>query len=320
MTLVRVIKDWNYPDLLRQTPGGAGQWDNICFTLDAVPECDYVIVLNRIPQATMARCPAQHVWVIMQEPPVVKYRWHRKGFDLFFRVYTQNTTLGGERFVFSQPALPWHVDKSYDELKRFLPPNKLKALSWITSSRSQLSGHKARLAFLAALQAGAVEFDLWGKGFAPIVDKWDGLMNYRYSLAVENYAGPYYWSEKLADCYLSWAMPIYHGCANIVDYFPPESLIKIDIQKPAEAIEIIRETLQSDRWRRNRDAIAYARELVLDRYQFFPFVTELIHQFEAANPVYPAQTIKLPKLLRGRGLLSKRRSASRFLRRAIGGR
>jgi hypothetical protein len=185
--------------------------------------------------------------------------------------------------------------RSYDELKNSIPPEKPKPLSWITSNITGRSGHRKRMAFLETLHS-QLDFDLWGRGFTPIKDKWDGLAPYRYALAVENYSGPYYWTEKLADCLLSWALPIYYGCTNITDYFPPEALVRIDIYKPDEAVEIIRETIHSDLWLMQRDAIAYARELILDQYQLFPFVTKLIGRWETDHSAERPKTVYLPKL------------------------
>jgi hypothetical protein len=306
MALVRVIKDWDFPDLLHQTPGNTGQWDDNQFTLDQVLQCDYVIVLNRVPLSTTVNCPPQHIWAIVQEP---SRKWLKRGFGDFYQVYTQDTNLRRKKYIYSQPVLPWHVGKSYDVLVASAPPEKPKQLSWITSNADTLSGHKDRMVFLEKLKNSSIEFDLWGRGFQFIDDKWDGLAPYRYSLAVENYSGPHYWSEKLADCFLSWAMPIYYGCTNILDYFPAESMIQIDIKKPNEAIAIVREAVQGNLWQRNQDAIAYARELILNKYQFFPFVSDLIHDFKSKNPDYPAQEIKLQALRRP----SKRRPVKRVL-------
>jgi Glycosyltransferase family 10 (fucosyltransferase) C-term len=280
MTLVRIIKDWDQPNLLRQTPGGSGEWEGIRFTLDPVHECDYAVVLNRVPSDVDLVCPKEHVWAIIQEPPVPEYRWHQKGFRNFSRVYVTDHRLEGEGIVHSQPALPWHLDRDYDTLKRAARPDKTASLSWITSNDRGRPGQRQRMDFLRRI-TGAVEFDLWGKGFTPIDDKWDGLAPYRYSLAVENHSGPFYWTEKLADCFLAWTMPVYYGCTNIEDYFPKESMIRIDIHSP-DCIEVINDVVRSDRWRTHRDAVAHARELVLDRHQFFPFVTNLIKQ-ERAN-------------------------------------
>jgi hypothetical protein len=135
------------------------------------------------------------------------------------------------------------------------------------------------MAFLEAIR-GELKFDLFGRGFGLVEDKWQAVASYRYSIAVENYSNPYYWSEKIADCFLGWSMPIYYGCTRITDYFPAESMILIDIHRPDDALERIREALQSGRWQKNLDAIRFAREQVLERYQFFPFVAAQIQREE----------------------------------------
>lgn len=314
MTLVRIIKDWDYPLLLRQTSNRSGLWDGVTFTLDPVDQCDFVIVCNRVTAAATVYCPPEHIWQITQEPPVPEYIWHQRGFPKFHRVYTQNTFFKGEKFIYSPPALPWHIDRDYDFLKQVPPPDKSGFLSWITSSGTARKGHRDRITFLNQLQK-QVEFDLWGRGFTPLPDKWDGLSPYRYSLAVENHRGRYYWSEKLTDCFLSWTMPIYYGCVNITDYFPPESMIQIDIRHPREAIEIIREAIHSDLWLRRRDAIAHARELILDQYQFFPFMVSQIRQFEQNYPNVSPETVHLPALP---FLYPKPQSLSKRIRRLAG--
>jgi hypothetical protein len=43
----------------------------------------------------------------------------------------------------------------------------------------------------------------------------------------------------------------------------------------------IESAISGDPWKRNLDAIAYARELVLDRYQLFPFVVQQVRNFES---------------------------------------
>ena len=146
-------------------------------------------------------------------------------------------------------------------------------------------GHRDRLAFLERIK-GKLAFDLYGRGFRFVEDKWDGLAPYRYAIAVENHSNPYYWSEKLFDCFLAWTMPIYYGCTEITRYFPAEAMVQIDINDP-DAVERIREAVASDRWRRNRDAIAHARELVLNSYQFFPFFARAIKAHEIRQQQAP---------------------------------
>lgn len=303
MTLVGIFKEWDWPDLLRQTPGGEGTWDGIKFSLAPTEECDYVIVLNSVNKVTRVKCPPEHVWSIIQEPPTGWAKsWHVNA-PHSFRTFTQDVELSGPRYVHSQPALPWHINQDYDFLASFEVPEKDRKLSWITSSLRVLDGHRARMQFLDDIRdrlefdlIATYEYHLRGKpdtsatrekineeqsklGFTCVENKWAGLAPYRYSIAIENFSNPYYWSEKLADCLLAWTMPIYYGCTRIADYFPSEAIIQIDINRP-DVVGQIESALADDPWRRNLDAIAEARKLILERYQLFPFLARQIRQFE----------------------------------------
>jgi hypothetical protein len=273
MISVRVIKDWSYPEINRQTPGGTGIWNNVKFTQDNSP-CDYVIVLNTPLERVSVRCAAQNLWLLLQEPPNEITGWLQNGRKEYGRIYTTDPTKKGAHIVHSQTALPWHVDRDYDFLKQAKPVGKSKTLSWITSSKITTAGHRQRMAFLAKLQK-QISFDLFGRGFTLIGDKWDGLSPYRYSVAVENHSNPYYWTEKIIDCFLAWTMPIYNGCTQITQYFPKESMILIDVNDPS-ATAIVQDAIQSHTWEKNLDAIEYARNQVLDEYQFFPFIANEI--------------------------------------------
>ena len=278
MTLVRIVKNWDWPNLLRQLPSGGRIWGGIQFTLEPVDECDYLIVLNRPPETFKIRCPPKHVWAIIQEPPYGPFRLLHQGNSTYSRVYTPDSDLWGSRYIHSQPVLPWHVNRDYDFLRHCDIPKKEHDLSWITSNKDAFPGHRSRLRFLEKIQE-TIDFELYGRGFRYIEDKWDGLAPYRYSLAVENFSNSYYWSEKLADCFLAWTMPIYFGCTQISKYFPRESMVCIDINDP-QAIEKIKDTVASNRWYQNVDAIEHARQLVLESYQLFPFVAHEIRRYE----------------------------------------
>ena len=285
MTLVRIIKNWEWPDLMRQTPGRNGFWGGLQFTLERADTCDYVIVLNRVPEDTALQCRPENVWAIMQEPPNEHFKPMHRGSLSCKRVYTTDVDLRGRQYVHSHPALPWHVNRDYDYLTSCSLPTKERSLSWITSNIGVFEGHRARLRFLETIR-GQVSFDLFGRGFAEIQDKWDGLAPYRYSLVVENFRNAYYWSEKIADCFLAWTMPLYYGCTDITKYFPGEAVVRIDIDDPM-VVERIRDVVSTDLSKRNLDAIAHARELVLRRHQLFPFVADQIKEYEQSSSSRP---------------------------------
>ncbi len=324
MTRVYIAKNWDWPDLMRQTPGERGIWEDIEFTLQPVASCDYVIVLNGPARPLTVSCPPQHVWSIMQEPPTGYDRARHRGIACSSRVYTQDVNLRGPRYVQSQPALPWHVNRNYDYLVRCSVPEKERSLSWVTSNKDTWAGHGARLRFLERIR-GRVRFDLYGRGFRPIEDKWDALAPYRYSIAVESFQNPYYWSEKIADCFLAWTMPIYSGCSRIEEYFPAEAMIRIEIRDVERAVQQINDAIAGDAWRRRLDAIAEARRLVLTRHQLFAFVTGEIRAHEAAREasISQAQPISISNRMRFSdawvGLLSQLRwKGMRLLSKTFG--
>jgi hypothetical protein len=293
MTRVNILKNWDYPDLLQQTPGNTGIWEDVEFTVDGTQAADYVIVLNHPMQDSAVTCPPSHVWAIMQEPPTDFHKPLHRCDPGYARIYTTDTDLKGRRYVQSQPALPWHINRSYDFLKTVEAPSKTGEISWVTSNLTNIQGHRDRMAFLEAIR-GKLEFDLFGRGFSLVEDKWQAIAPYQYGIAVENYSNPYYWSEKIADCFLGWSMPIYYGCTRITDYFPAESMVLIDIYRPEDALERIRKAVHAGRWQKNLDAIHFAREQVLEHYQFFPFVARQIEKEKRALFGKKARPVFIP--------------------------
>jgi len=123
----------------------------------------------------------------------------------------------------------------------------------------------------------SLDIDLYGRAVHFIEDKWDGLATYRYSIAAENTSWPDYWTEKIADCFLTWTVPFYYGCENLEKYFPADSFIRIDLDKPEKAIRIIKQYLREDDWSRRLPALEEARRRVLYEYQIFPVLTKILN-------------------------------------------
>lgn len=301
-TTVLVIKNWTHPDLSRQSPKGTGRWENVEFTLNPDQPYSYVVVLNYAPAPVTVAVDPMRIWTIQQEPPYDVFRVFHKAPKQYFRVFTTDQQMTGDRYVHTQPALPWHIDKTYDELRSLAVPQKKWPLSFITSMKKEFEGHKKRIRFWEDLRTSAAchlvatdsyyeniypelskqerEKKLLSAGFTHVVaGKWEGLAPYRYSISIENYHGPDYWSEKLADCFLSWTVPLYYGCTNLSDYFPEDSYIAIDIEEK-NTLEKIRGIIEKDDWKKRLPAIKKARELILGKYQFYPFVANRIKEWE----------------------------------------
>lgn len=260
--------------MLRQTPSGDGVWGDICFTLEPVVECDAVLILNELKEDITVCCPPENIWSIFQEPYYPAFLpWMKVGHSQFFRVYTPHPPNFNIRYRPSHPLVPWHVGKSYDELLIADKQPKNNDIVWITSALQVLPGHFKRNAFRRFLTDSAwSDLTVCGRGIKPVEDKWALLAPSRYAIAVENYCGDNYWTEKIADCWLAGALPFYYGCPNLEDYFPAKSFIRIDLDDFGNAARIIRQMVDSGEYEKRLPAIQEARDLVLTRYQFFPFM------------------------------------------------
>jgi len=307
MTLVRIVKNWDWPDLLRQTPACKGFLDGIQFTLNPAEECDYLVMLNNcMREDVKVKCPRENIWALMQEPYMKGHSdWMVEGHENFSKVFTHHLPLDDLKYIVSHPAVCWHVNKTFDQLVSCEIPPKSKTISWIAGNARDLPGHVKRWALLNFIrQDNTLDIDLFGRAIQFIEDKWDGLGPYKYSLAIENSSSPDYWTEKISDCFLAWTVPIYYGCTNLEKYFPEESFIQINIDHPEKSVEKIKSIIEADNWKKRIPAIEEARNRVLHKYQLFPHLVALIRKHSEQSG--SKETITIPAYKRSSGaILSK---------------
>lgn len=275
--LVRIAHEFHDANFTRQTPGNSGLWQDIHFTEEKVPQCDILLCLT-YPQTDIS-VECRETWLLSLEPPARMRKWERSSYRYFDRIFTTWMDLPDR----CQPCVNWFPNRTYDEFSRLTPQAKDNDLSWVTSSNSDLFGHKLRMKFLKHLRHCNMKFDLFGRGFTEIPDKASGLLPYRYSLAIENFQIADYWTEKIADCFLCWTVPFYWGAPNIDRYFPKGSYITIDPRRPSWSEDLIKEILSSSYYQENIDLIREARELVLNKYQLFPYMSAKIRKLPIAE-------------------------------------
>lgn len=105
-----------------------------------------------------------------------------------------------------------------------LPP-KTKMLSMIASGNNFLPGHKFRLATRKAVEPFV---DIYGRDCRPIEAKDEGLVDYYYSIAMENSDVDSYFSEKILDCFMTCTIPIYWGSQAAYKVFNPKGIISLN--------------------------------------------------------------------------------------------
>ena len=299
MTEVRIIRSWTWPDLATMSPGNRGVWEGVHFTEREIPNPDYIIISNNLSLPLETTCPSNRIWRIIMEPPAGIFEaWHEHQ-PYAGRTFTCDPRKAGDHYVRSHPMLPWHVNRTYDELVNPPIPSKKHPLSWITGTREVMPGQKLRMAFLRFIRGKLPELCLLGGGtyhmtrerpralnayrqealgFRPITDKWEGLAPYLYSLAIENTSCRDYWTEKIADCFLAYTVPFYFGCPNLEDYFPEESFIRINVEDHEQALARIQQELRHPSWSKRLSALKKARELVLHHYHLYPSISRIIQK------------------------------------------
>lgn len=276
--LVKIERYFKYPDLKRQTPNCSLQWGDFVFTEEDIAECDYLVILDYPEDDFSIKVNQNNIIHLCLEPPneISKYRQYanKKVKVIFNQLNIKKNN------ILSHAALPWHINRDFDFLKNLKVEtlSKENKIVWVTSNQRSSKGHNVRMDFLNKIKE--LPFvDLYGRGIIPINDKWDVLHNSKYAIAYENFQNDYYWSEKIADCFLSYTMPLYFGCNSIANYFPKNSYIQID-PKDRHIDLFLKEIVVSKKWEENLEAIAKSRDLILNKYQLFPFLCNEIKSLE----------------------------------------
>ncbi|MDQ6472093.1 glycosyltransferase family 10 [Flavobacterium sp. LHD-80] len=279
--LVKIERYFNAPDYKRQTPNCSMKWGDIIFTEEKIDECDYLVILDYPKEDFTIKVNKNNILHLCLEPPneFSKYRQYaNKNVKWIF-----NQLDIKKNNILSHGALPWHINKDFDFLSELNVETLCKenSIAWITSNQRTSKGHKARMKFLDEIKLEPF-VHLYGRGIQPIQDKWDVLSKSKYAIAYENFQNDFYWTEKIADCFLSYTMPLYFGCNKIENFFPANSYIQIDPNDKHIKL-FLKEITKSNKWEENLDAISKARQLILNEYQLFPFLCNQIKSFELAK-------------------------------------
>jgi hypothetical protein len=280
----------NFP-WFRQIPGGGdciGEWR---FTLNTIePDCELVVVYDEPLDAFECPLPASRRVLITSEPPGMK-RYHA-GFANQFGHLMGPVDVPGFMGKMHQmhSALPWFYAVKFENkictasldftaLANVPIPKKQEAISVVISKKAKLPKHRARLRFIEALEKRlGSHLHIFGRGFNEISDKAEAIYPYAYHLVLENNDIPHFWTEKTADAYLGWALPIFSGCPNLGDYFPVNSFVAIDILQQAEALDRVEATLQSKIWAQSLPELSAAREKLMMQHNLFVVLVKFMQK------------------------------------------
>jgi hypothetical protein len=190
------------------------EWDGVTLFTD-----DYIST----PAASLVTCPHKIGWILECRTLIPQVYDNLSNFiNQYDFVLTHDKQLLEEfpdktkKVIFGGC---WVEEESY----KIYP--KSKNLSMIYSPKKFMPGHKLRHIIAESNIEG---LDLFGRGSStPIEKKEEALVDYKYSIVIENDKRENYFTEKLLDCFATGTIPVYYGCPNIGDYFDKQGIIEV---------------------------------------------------------------------------------------------
>lgn len=288
---------------------------------------DMVVVYEGLKTKLKINCKQGGLLFISGEPPY-SMTYSDLFLSQFDHLISSHTNFKHKNNHLVQQGLPWHigighktkcVNYNYKDLMEMSLIQKNKKISIITSNKLMMPGHRQRMKFLNSIQTRFKgQIDVFGHGINPIDDKATALLDYQFNISIENSSIPDYWTEKLADPFLGYCVPIYYGCKNIDRYFVEDSVIKIDINNIEEALNTIEHVLLNSNalYAEKLKHLIDSRSKILTEYNLFNMLKRFYRNnvnnsnvaYETFNlrPVfdYKDQKMKL-NLLRGKRFLKR---------------
>lgn len=138
--------------------------------------------------------------------------------------------------------------KKYDDvfLQNLKHHEKTKNISIVSSAKLLCDLHKLRYDWAMHFKTGN-EVDTFGTfdggGWTKMSEY---LYDYRYSIIVENDIQPYWFTEKILNCFALRVVPIYVGHRNIGKIFNPDGIIFVEPKDYGNIDEIIKQCTPAD--------------------------------------------------------------------------
>lgn len=327
------LPDRNIGDsYLRRFPGRVPSIGRCDFIFDPTERhYDWLVVyddLSRSAPREPLACAAQNTLLLTGEPSSITV-YGRAFTRQFGHILTSQEpwALKHPCAIRRQAGLLWYYGGSdergtWDALVNAQPPVKSKLFSTVCSTKAMRHTlHAKRLDFTLRLKEAMPELDVFGHGMQRIENKADALDPYKYHLAIENHSSEHHWTEKIADAYLGYCLPLYFGCTNLDAYFPPESYVWIDIRDYKKArTQIERIVSTPGEYERRLPAIIEARGRVLYEYSTYPQLARLIEERNSVNtthtnyPVLCGRRAARTAISGLQDLIEKIRRKSKFLK------
>lgn len=267
------------------TKNNSGIYNNFKGTND-INLSDIIVFLEGIPNNFDRKLLDNKIILCFPREPFGKKNWeslnlkHGYTYSNFYHVVTY----------------PQFINKNYDFLNELSYTESKNKLSAIMSNKKHTIDYQIRRNLLINFSNKYPNIcDIYGAGWNNELGtsykgkldgyhktpqkntktKYQGLIDYKYSLCIENTSKKNYFTEKFTDAILCWCIPIYYGCSNIDEYFPKDCYYYVDITKENcinEIINISNKPITQD----NIKALEKARYLILNKYNIWSSIEKCL--------------------------------------------
>lgn len=256
-------------------------------------QADFVVVYDGLSNPLRISVPTSRTLVVLPEPPAVK-AYDSRFLSQFGHVLTVDSRIRHPGRMLGWPIINWHygarvsnfgMEASLQSFEDIVTDSdgsrhqKAHLASIVVSDKAFTKGQRFRLEFTEHLsRILGNDLHVFGRERNPISDKRDAIRPYKYHFALENDCVPHYFTEKLLDSFLGFAIPIYRGAPNIRDYFSPECMLQIPEELSARrAAEWSVATMAKTDYRTLEARLVEARNATLTTFNFFEAVFRIAH-------------------------------------------
>lgn len=277
--------------LLKMTPNKSGRWKDMMAVIDPY-NADYCVIMD----GYRGKFPKERALYFGQHPQYASPS---------FKDYKNTECL--KAFPLSHHLNPgeWWISHDYDTLMKMRPPKKTKKAICVMTYQTSYSVYQQRISFMHEFVKNYKDFDMFGRPrekyeldpkFKEVYrgvlgnNKFDAykgehiigkevLIDYRYSLDFDQGKTANYFSERFYDAMLLWTMPIYFGSTNVHKFVPENSFRYVDIDNITDyEIKKTIKVIESDFREQNLDAMKEARYLLLNEWQTWPRIYDIIKE------------------------------------------
>jgi hypothetical protein len=259
---------------------------NKSFTLTPNNDYDFLVIIN-YPHSYINFDKEKTLGVIMEPTWSPHFVNSKRFLEPLCKHILYHYPIKNPQYVFYPGLLPYHFD--YDEgndLDFYLNNTftKHKKCSFVVSF-NQISPHNSclyndRVKFALDILETNLDIDIYGNNWeqanindsrikGTVDNKKTALLDYEYSIAIENCQEEGYFTEKLTDCILTNTIPIYFGCPNIKKYLKSNPIFCLTNLKKEGLFEL--KTILDKKTTKNE---TFDKHIMQNKYNLYVAITK----------------------------------------------